>query len=47
MRETRTVQSSIFDFYSKHDHGALLIEIPPQYMECIRCLDLVSLASSY
>jgi hypothetical protein len=30
-----------------HDHGALLIEIPPQYMECTRCLDLVSLASSY
>ena len=24
MRETRTVQSSIFDFYSKYDHGALL-----------------------
>lgn len=24
MRETRTVQSSIFDSYSKHDHGVLL-----------------------
>ena len=24
MRETRTVQNSIFDSYSKHDHGVLL-----------------------
>lgn len=42
MRETRTVQSSIFDSYSQHEHGVRLSELSQLLDEHPEVLDLLS-----
>jgi len=42
MRETRTVQLSIFDSYSKHDHGVLFSELSRLLDEHPEVLELLS-----
>lgn len=40
MRETRTVQSNIFDSYSQHEHGVRLSELSQLLDEHPEVLDL-------